>query len=218
MRITLTDVLIILLIVVFAYFTLTAPKYFQVKGNDLFGAVMTYKTLESRGYGADVEISGIGSGFDLQSIEGVVIDATSTRMYIWDSSRVHVVFQKDEKNPLAQGTEPQSPYVTSSIITLTPSQSYAFEESGCENAVLTSKTMYLELDKEADSIVCDYVSKKLWSKFSGEVNCRADSTHARIILTFAHDFSFGEVESVFSDFGYTVMGHQDLSTKCLVLK
>ncbi|MFQ6010131.1 MAG: hypothetical protein ACE5J7_03380 [Candidatus Aenigmatarchaeota archaeon] len=218
MRITITDVLIVLLIVVFVYFSLTAPRYFQVKGNELFGAVMTYKTLVGRGYGADAEISGIGSGFDLQSIEGIVIDATSTRMYIWDSNRVHVVFQKDEKNPLAHGSEPQSPYITSSIITLRPTQSYSLEETGCEGAEFVSQTLYIELDKETDSIVCDYISKKLWDRFGGEIGCRADGNHARINLAFAHDFSFGEIENTFSDFRYKVESYQTLSTKCLVLK
>ncbi|MEM5804817.1 MAG: hypothetical protein QXU82_03170 [Candidatus Aenigmatarchaeota archaeon] len=218
MKITVTDILIVLLIVTFVYFSLNEPRYFQTKGNDLFGASMTYKTLIGKGYGADAEISGIGSDFGLKSVKGPVIDATATRIYVWDGARVQTIFQKDEKNPLAEGLAPQTPYITSSIITLKPTDVYRFAEAGCEGADFTTETLYLDLDKDADSVVCSYVSKKLWDSFGGEVSCAADGMHAMLEFSFAHGFSADVVESALSDFGYRVIGSRTLSQKCLVLK
>ena len=218
MKLTITDVLIILLISAFVFFSLNQPRYFQTKGNDLFGATMTYKTLLGRGYGADIEISGIDSDSNLKAVKGKIIDASSTRIYIWDGTRVYTVFQKDEKNPLAEGPAPQTPYITSSIITLKPTDSYSFKTSECGSAEFISESMFLELDKAADSVVCSYVSKKLWDSFGGEVACSADGSHAMLKFNFAHAFSEDKMNEAFSDFGYRILDSKTLSQKCLVLK
>ena len=95
MRITKLDVLIILIILVWLYFSFTGTRYFEIKGQDLFGAIMTYDTLTGRGFGVRADV--IGTGFDAQrpvKVSGMVLGASGEKMYLWDGDTLWVIYQR----------------------------------------------------------------------------------------------------------------------------
>lgn len=210
--------LIGLIITASVYVILNAPKYFQIKGDELFAAVMTYKTLVKNGFGAKAEITGITDEYEAKTISGLILDTTPTRMYVWDGNQSWVVFQKEEFVKLAE--EPTTPYLRPSAITLYPTQEYNLTVlETCEpgDDVFVRKLIYLKLNTTTSKILCNYLSRKIWNGYGGEVECNWDGKYVELNLRFIHGWEDGFVERTLSDFGYEIEKSWVLDQECLVL-
>lgn len=223
MRVTRLDMGIILLICLIitgsAYILLNAPKYFQIKGDELFAAVMTYKTLVKNGFGAKVEITGVTEEYQSKTISGLVLGTTPTRMYVWDGNQSWVVFQTKEFIKLDK--EPITPYLRPSTITLYPTQEYnltVLEVCNPGDNIFMRKLVYVKLNITTNKVLCNYLSRKVWNEYGGEVECNCDGKYMELNVGFIHGWDDGFIERTLSDFGYGIEKSWVLDEECLVLR
>jgi hypothetical protein len=217
MRITKLDVLIVLIILVWLYFSFTGLKYFEIKGQDLFGAIMTYDTLTGRGFGVQADIT--GTGFDAQrpvKISGMVLDATGEKMYLWDGDILWVIFQKERFLKLQK--EPQTPYLFPSSITLYPSESFRLARVECSQDSFSNEVVYITLDKPASDVLCSYVSKRIWDAYRGEVECTHGGSQIELKLTLLKGFDPASLNQLVSEFGYKIENEWSPGRECLVIE
>jgi len=218
MRITKLDVLIVLIILVGLYFSLTGLKYFEIKGQDMFGAIMTYDTLTGRGFGVQADV--IGTEFDAQrpvKVSGIVLDATGEKMYIWDSEKVLVIFQKERF--LEMENRPETPYLFPSSITLYPSESFRLARTEeCSQNSFSNEVIYAMLDKPASEVLCSYLSRTLWEKYSGEVECTHGGDYIELKLTLLNGFDSASLKQAVSEFGYEMERTWSSGRECLVIE
>lgn len=217
MRITKLDVLIILVVVVWLYFSFTGSKYFEVKGQDLFGAIMTYDTLAGRGFGIKAEV--IGTGFESQKpvrVSGIVLEATGEKMYIWDGETTWVIFQRDRFLELEE--RPLTPCLYPSSLTLYLSESFSVGEGECGGESFLSENIYLVLDRPANEVLCSYLSRSLWERYRGEIECSYGGNYLELRLTLLKGFDPDFLESLVSEFGYNLENSFSLDRECLVIE
>ncbi len=218
MRITKLDVLIVLIILVWLYFSFTGAKYFETKGQDIFGAIMTYDTLTGRGFGVQADIT--GTGFDAQrpvKISGIVLDASGEKMYVWDSDTLWVVFQKERF--LEMENKPETPYLFPSSITLYPSESFRIASSdSCAQDSFSSRVVFVMLDMPANEVLCSYLSSVLWEKYRGEIECVHGGDYLKLRLTLLKGFDSDFLTQAISDFGYKAEKTWSSGTDCLVIE
>lgn len=216
-KITKLDLLIVFVILAYIFFSINTPKYLQSKGEDIYAAIMTYRSLVERGYGVKVEITGITNEYELKRITGIILGTTPTRIYFWDGNRTWLAFDKKEFMHLAE--EPKTPYIRPSIITLYPVESYKLEASGeCKGDTFIRKVVYLELNKPANKILCEYLSSKIWEKYGGEVVCEYGGNNLKLDFKFVHNLDDRFVSEVISNFGYAIEEEKVVHKECLVLK
>lgn len=85
------DVLVIVLLISAFYVYQNKETYFEIKGGDILGASATYYTLTEKGLCADATVKGyLGTG-ELEVVSGKVVDATRSKLYIFDGGGVWVV-------------------------------------------------------------------------------------------------------------------------------
>jgi len=216
-KITKLDLLIILAVLLYVYFSLNTPKYLQSKGDDIYAAVMTYRSLVERGYGVKVEITGTTNEYKFEKISGIILGSTPTRIYFWDGNRTWLAFDKKEFMRLVE--EPQIPYIRPSIMTFYPVEDYNLEVSEeCEDNVFVRKVVYIRLNETADEILCDYVASKVWEKYGGEVECKYGENDLKLDFKFVHKLEDEFVSEVLSNFGYHIVEEKITYKECLVLR
>ncbi len=218
MGVTRLDVLIVLIILVWLYFSFAGPKYFEVKGQDIFGAIMTYETLEARGLGARADVTGIGfEDQRLIKVSGIILDASPEKIYLWDGDRTWVVFQKSRFLEIDE--RPQTPYIYPSSITLYPDESFRISRTdACSPDSFSTETLYMMLDKPASDILCSYLSNRLWSSYRGEISCNQAGNHLELSLALVRGFDHAYLNQVLSEFGYEAEKTWSLGRECLVIE
>lgn len=218
MKITKLDVLIILIILIWLYFSFTSPKYFEIKGQDLFGAIMTYDTLHSKGFGVKADITGIG--FEAQrlvKVSGIVLDTTGEKMYIWDGDTLHVIYQKTRFLEIKK--IPETPYLYPSSITLHPSEDFRIVQTEeCGRDSFSSEVVYIVLDKPASEVFCSYLSRRVWEGYGGEIECEYGGSQIKLTLTLLRKFEPASLSQLISEFGYDIEKTWSSGRDCLMIE
>lgn len=85
------DLLVLILLVGSMYVYTNKETYFEIKSSDILGAAATYYTLTEKGYCADAVVSGyLGTG-ELELVSGKVVDATRSKLYVFDGGKVWII-------------------------------------------------------------------------------------------------------------------------------
>ena len=85
------DVLVLLLLVGSFYVYQNKETYFEIKSGDILGASATYYTLTEKGLCADASVKGYLNTGELEVVSGKVVDATRSKLYIFDGNKVWVI-------------------------------------------------------------------------------------------------------------------------------
>lgn len=216
-KITKLDLFIIFIILAYVYFSLNTPKYLQSKGDELFAAVMTYRSLIERGYGVKVEVAGITKDYKFEKVSGIILAASPTRFYLWDGNKTWLVYDKAEFIRLTE--EPKIPYLRPSIITLYPTESYRLKlTKECKTNSFVHEIVYLTLNDTTNSVLCDYISRSIWRKYGGEVDCSFGGNYLKLEFNFLHDFDEKYTSKILSDLGYRIKEKIIVQKDCWVLE
>jgi len=89
-KLTVLDVLLVLIVAGAVYVGFYQDRYFEVKGNDIMGASATFLTLEKKGLCVDAVVRGYLQTSEIGIVEGQIIDGTRSKLYIYDGKRVWV--------------------------------------------------------------------------------------------------------------------------------
>jgi len=85
------DLVVILLILGSFYVYSNKETFFEIKSGDVLGASATYYTLTEKGLCADVVAKGYLETGELDVVSGKILDATRSKLYVFDGSKVWVV-------------------------------------------------------------------------------------------------------------------------------
>lgn len=215
MKISKLDLLIVLVIVISIVISLNATKYLQSKGEDVFAAVMTYKSLKEKGFDATIEVTGITNDYDLKKISGIILGTTPTKIYVWDGNYTWLVFKKEDFILLDE--KPMTPYIHPSLITLYPSRENVVSNK-CEGNFFVKEIVFLELNDEANEVLCDFIMRKVWEKYGGEVVCKSGGKYLELNLNYIYNLDPNFIRNAISDFGYHIIKEWVVQEKCLMIE
>lgn len=215
MGISKLDLLIVFVIIISIIFSLNAPKYLQSKGKDVFAAVMTYKTLKEKGLDATIEVTGITNDYDIEKVSGIILGTTPSRIYIWDGNYTWLVFDKEEFVIIEE--EPMIPYIHPSLITIYPTSEVVVSDK-CEGDFFVNKIVFLKLNDETNEVLCDYIMRKVWKEYGGEVICKYGGNDLELNLNYIRNLDDKFIHNTISDFGYYVMKEWVVHEECLMIE
>lgn len=213
MKLTKLDFLIILLVVASVVVGLTQERYFRVKGNNIYGTVMTHRTLVKRGYQSNATIKGIDmQDHKFKKLNGIIIDTKPDRIYFSTRNKTWLILpSKTDKEDVEDLENSAFRLLQTSSIYLEPTKSFKVTDSCGEDSYISGK-FYYELEGPANEVTCEFLTSKLIDRYGGKITCK----HAadRLILNTKYMKFNGDIGSVIWRINNSVTKSITISKQC----
>lgn len=214
MKLSKLDFLIILLVIVFLFFGLNQERFFRVKSDNIFGAIMTHRTLVKRGYQSNVTVKGIDmEDLEFKELNGVIIDTEPDKIYFSSQGKTWVIAAEEEE--LEEESEDSSLRLFKlSSIYLKPTKSFKVVDK-CSKDSYVSGSFYYRLESPMNEVNCELLESELMKEYGGSVKC-IYSGGSLILKTKYMKFE-GNISPLLSKINNSVEKTMVLSKRCKLI-
>lgn len=172
MKFTKFDLLIVLFVLIVAYVGINQARFFRVSGDNIFGTVMTHRSLVKRGYQSNVSVKGVDlQDFETKDIEGYIIDTEPDKIFLGSEDKTWVLFAHEgDKDTIENFDESEYNLMRATTIYLEPTKSFNITDECREDSYMSGE-FYYRLEEPANVVTCDYLRSKLLERYGGRVRC-----------------------------------------------
>ncbi len=213
MGLTKLDVVVIILVILAAVVALNQERFFRVRGDNIFGAVMTHRTLVERGWQSNVTVKGIDihtSSF--REKNGFIVDTEPEKIYFVSGGESWILLDHEDDDDIVDDYRDAGYRLLAvSSLNLEPTKEFNVTEE-CTDESYVSGKFYYTMESPVGPVTCDFLKSRILSKYGGNVECM-HSGH-ELMLTSEWTRFDGDIDGIMENLHNSVSSMETVRKDC----